>query len=123
MKSTYNSHYCDFGVLFSFHCFILRGFTYDGVLALMSSAQLCVSRVLDIENPAANQDGEPGEEQVLHPHEGDPSLERRTRDAESSFKSRQSSAFKQIIVYMYIYIQFFFSLFFSRFIKKHLHVV
>lgn len=49
-------------------------FTYNGVLALMSSAKLCVRRVLHIENPAANQHSEPREEQVLYPYKGDPSL-------------------------------------------------
>lgn len=50
---------------------------YNGVLALVSSAQLCVGGVLHIEDPAPHQHCQPCQEQVLHTHKGDPSLWRR----------------------------------------------
>lgn len=48
---------------------------HDGVPALAASAQLCVGRVLHVDHPAPHQDRQPCEEQVLHPHKGDPSLQ------------------------------------------------
>lgn len=48
--------------------------THNGVPALVSSAQLRVGRVLHVDHPAPHQDCQPCEEQVLHPHKGDPSL-------------------------------------------------
>lgn len=54
---------------------------HDGVPALAASAQLCVGRVLHVDHPAPHQDCQPCEEQVLHPHKGDPSLQ--STDADS----------------------------------------
>lgn len=54
--------------------------THNGVLALVSSAQLCVGGVLHIEHPAAHQHSQPCKEQVLHPNKGDSSLRRGSRD-------------------------------------------
>lgn len=48
--------------------------THNGVPALVSSAQFRVGRVLHVDHPAPHQDCQPCEEQVLHPHKGDPSL-------------------------------------------------
>lgn len=47
---------------------------YNDAPALVSSAQLRVGGVLHIEHPAAHQHCQPCQEQVLHTHEGDPSL-------------------------------------------------
>lgn len=49
--------------------------THYGVLALMSSAQLGVVGILDIDHPAPDKHRQPGEEQVFHPHKGDASLQ------------------------------------------------
>ena len=54
--------------------------THNSVFALVSSAQLCVGRVLHVEHPAPHQHSQPCEEQVLHPHKGDPSLWRASRN-------------------------------------------